>query len=161
ENETPICGDAVRVALRRRPSGWLEDLHCVSLPLPLLSGINILDESSALAARFEIGRSETSNPKFRNLRLDRSNLQFRISGLRFRFVQFQNLLPFGVGLLKYIVSLCEEGNGAVLERMTNLCGSVIDSGGVVWPFKICNRSRTVPSPISRIGWATVVSGGSV
>ena len=31
---------------------------------------------------------------FRNLRLDRSNLQFRISDLRFRFVQFQNLLRF-------------------------------------------------------------------
>jgi hypothetical protein len=42
--------------------------------------------------------------------LDPSNLKSRILDLRFRFVQFQNLLPVGVGLLKYIVPLCEEGN---------------------------------------------------
>jgi len=49
---------------------------------------------------FEIGRTETLNPKFRNLKLNdlerilgfqtKSNLKFRYSGLRFPFVQFQN-----------------------------------------------------------------------
>ena len=37
----------------------------------------------------------------------------------------------------------------------------MDSGGVDRPRRISRRSRTVPSPIARIGCATVVSGGSM
>jgi len=31
--------------------------------------------------------------------------------------------------------LCEEGNGAVLERMIKVCGNVMDSGGADWPLR--------------------------
>ena len=51
--------------------------------------------------------------------------------------------------------------GAVVERIISVCGSVTDSGVVVRPCRMSSSSRTVPSPISRIGCAIVVSGGSM
>ena len=51
--------------------------------------------------------------------------------------------------------------GAVLDRIVRVCGSVTDSGAFSLFARIASSSATVPSPIARIGWATVVSGGSM
>ena len=54
---------------------------------------------------------------------------------------------------------CARG-GAVLPRTIRVCGSVIETGVTsVFPSMISSRSRTIPLTISRIGCATVVSGG--
>src|ERR1051326_6896747 len=45
-----------------------------------------------MVGNFEIGRTETSNPKFRNRKLDESNSKFRLSDLRFAFVQFRDVM---------------------------------------------------------------------
>ena len=55
----------------------------------------------------------------------------------------------------------QRGGGAVLARTMSVCGSVTDTGEISLPRRISSRSRTVPSPISLMGCAIVVSGGSV
>src|SRR5262249_22295655 len=54
------------------------------------------------------------------------------------------------------------GAAAVLERTTSVWGSVTDGGFAAFPrpARISSSSLTVSSPISRIGCAIVVSGGS-
>lgn len=51
--------------------------------------------------------------------------------------------------------------GAVVARTTRRCGSVIEGGVTVSSARMASSNLTVPSPISRIGCAIVVSAGSV
>ena len=77
--------------------------------------------------------------------------------------QRQQRRGFSLPLTHFDACLClyrsARRGGAVLERTTSVCGSVTDSGAPL-PWRISSSSRTVPSPICRIGCATVVSGGS-
>lgn len=54
-----------------------------------------------------------------------------------------------------------DGGAAVLARVIRVCGSVTESGVAESSLRIASSSRTVPSPIARMGWAIVVRGGSV
>src|SRR6202522_3822180 len=64
-----------------------------------------------------------------------------------------------VGARKAQRFACGRGGAPVLARISNLCGSVMDTAVVTVPCKTPSSSRTVSRPMSSMGWLIVVRAG--